>query len=926
MAAKSTDDFIIIEITNSDQIEAEICTSTEEIFISTTDIPTWDLPTILCRPTVKVRAHRSRLTECSSYFHGMLTWSFSESRLNQISIQWNLESFINILKCIYGFRVDVTLHNFLRFYELASSTEPPQIDLEDLISIWNFDFKNANNFLSELCASYLAKNFMWVISCQSFVDVPYDLLLSCIKHPYLTVESEMHLSDALIVWVDANVEHLEGLCRTEDDCTSILKQIRLSLLPVWFVAVKRRSCHFSKLAGESITSIFKLLEVPSTGSISCLGDDDLSVLRIRLTKYSKKVDLSSCPQITSVMLLLSLLPSVYSTDPTLIKCITQFHYPISRGSLPILTFETVQEVNISKCPRLNLEAAIECLSVSFPSLKILKAAYLLNFKMLAFRQLVQKCPMLRDVDLTIDITPIISEQVSNDSSTAGDSLIDVKYISMTTSMLSNITKIVLEGRNELRDSDILHISQICINLLYLNLKGCTGLSDVGMARLIGRCVRLQAILVSHTSFGTNSVLALCSSLHGHVNSPAQLLESLAFNLQTLHIGGCKGVDETSLLKLMSQTQMLRSLCLSGTHVTDRALYSFAGSSLEMLDVSNTLVSGAALAHIVYGNPSIKCLRMRDCRNLCLLESNAARGELSSLRSCTELDIGLGKICSLEEISLGWGFSHFSMEVLTPAITSLREITVGLGASVGEGVLIQLPCTCPVLESITLLFQVISDSILENIMVTLKNLHVLALSYCFGDISLSGFQFSMPNLRKLQLERVTPWLTNKDLVILTQNFPNLVEFSLLGCTLLNSDSQEIISHGWPGLLSIHLEECGEVTANGVSSLLNCMALEDLLLRHNGPGIQSSFVLDVASKLPMLRQVSLDLCDASEGYFDVPPDDERHLLCAVKIARCKKQKCGLSLQLLKPGTKLVHKDTLLLSWNSKNVVRSVVKERF
>ena len=72
------------------------------------------------------------------------------------------------------------------------------------------------------------------------------------------------------------------------------------------------------------------------------------------------------------------------------------------------------------------------------------------------------------------------------------------------------------------DSDILHISQICINLLYLNLKGCTGLSDVGMARLIGRCVRLQAILVCHTYVRTNSILELCSSLHGHVNTHAQL--------------------------------------------------------------------------------------------------------------------------------------------------------------------------------------------------------------------------------------------------------------------------------------------------------------------------------------------------------------------------------------------------------------------
>lgn len=44
---------------------------------------------------------------------------------------------------------------------------------------------------------------------------------------------------------------------------------------------------------------------------------------------------------------------------------------------------------------------------------------------------------------------------------------------------------------------------------------------------------------------------------------------------------------------------------------------------------------------------------------------------------------------------------------------------------------------------------------------------------------------MPNLRKLRLERVTPWMTNDELAILTQNCVNLVELSLLGCRLLNS---------------------------------------------------------------------------------------------------------------------------------------------
>lgn len=85
-------------------------------------------------------------------------------------------------------------------------------------------------------------------------------------------------------------------------------------------------------------------------------------------------------------------------------------------------------------------------------------------------------------------------------------------------------------------------------------------------------------------------------------------------------------------------------------------------------------------------------------------------------------------------------------------------------------------------------QVLSDSIIMKILANLKNLLVLALCHCLGDISIVSFKFSIPNLRKLTLERVTPWMTNNDLVILTRSCANLVELSLLGCTLLSSGQE------------------------------------------------------------------------------------------------------------------------------------------
>ncbi|KAB1221289.1 BTB/POZ domain-containing protein FBL11 [Morella rubra] len=845
-------------------------------------------------------------------------------------------------------------------------------DLAHLISLSSFDNLNLYSFKSEAVGKDLYPQ-MWAMSSESFGNVPYNLLLSCIGHPHLTVDSEMHLSDALLVWINASEKQWENFSRHGNDRHSIFRQIRISLLPLWFAAGKRRSYHFSKLSEESIDSIFKLMNVPTINSMNLVRDGDLHHLRIRLTEYSKKVNLSGCPQITIAILLLSVLPSSYSIDPSLRKSIEHLSInvehlerdqgPVSQFLLSTLSFEAVQEVDISKCSGLHLEAAIIVFSKSFPSLRTLRAAYLLNFKPTNLHQLVQNCPLLHEVDLTVDISPLIPAQVSivssspaimsplsNKSFRVGYNAMDVTSVQKFGTSLSNITKLTLEGQSDLRDLDLQYISRLCASLHDLDLKGCISVTDVGIADLLCNLMKLQSIVLCDTSFGRNSVLALCSSNINHHNYSAghfgRKHNSLAFNLQKLHMGGCKcechflhGVNEASLLELLSQTENLKSLCLRDTHLVDDSLQHFSGSSLEMLDVSNTMVSGTALAQIVRSNPGLKCLKARGCRNMFQQESNTPGGEFSSLSISKDLYLELGKKCKLEEIAVGWGFSCFSVEALQHAMMPLRSITVGLGGSLGEDALRKLSATFPMLESLILHFQkdktfpllpkrlsddsritktsignqVISDTVIMNIMASLRKLQVLALCYCFGDISVSSFNFSMPSLKKLRLERVTPWMTNADLLILTQNFLNLVELSLLGCKLLTSDSQQIISRGWPGLTSIHLEDCGEVTKNGVSSLLNCIALEDLLLRHNGPGVQKSFILDASSKLPMLRKVSLDLCDASEGDFDIPNYDDRYFLSTVKIARCKSQRCSFDLP---THRRPVHEETLVLVWNSNN----------
>ncbi|CAI9097792.1 OLC1v1034284C1 [Oldenlandia corymbosa var. corymbosa] len=957
-------EFVIVKCIDPNDTESELDEFQEDgetISISTSDVDSWDLPSILAHKTIHIKASRNRLIDNCSYFRGLLCGSFSESCRSSVSIRWNKWSFLSILRFIFGCSVDLYSNNFIILHEAAlffgvetllshcqiwlsevtSKKGPllPLLELDVLIDIWKYGLEHVNDLISQICIGYLAKNFVWASSCKSFVDVPYQLLYSCIQHPFLTVDSEKFLCDAILLWLYANVQQSGYLSINEDACTAILRQIRCNLLPLGYLAGKRRCSFFSKFADRSLDDVLSLSGYPSSCVESIAGDDQLSGMTIRLTEYSKKVDLSGCPQIR-IILLSSLIPSSKNNGIVHHKNIKQpslGRHSLDVARLPTFSFEAVEEVDISNSSIMDLEEAVKLFCKSFPSLGKLRAANYLNFGIEKLNGLLANCPLLCDLDLAVDFNPLVPAKVSIVSSSLapaptrliGDrsSWASLSFTARGHSMnTSTIVRLSLEGRSEISDSDLQAVAISCASLCFLNISGCLSVTDAGISFVILNCLSLESLLACDTSFGPQSVLALCSIEPIPEDTKVRIpLQSRAYKLQTLHIGGCSGVPDISLSELLSQTRLAESICLRETQLGDDALYRFQGCSLKMLDVSETKVTSVALAHVVNQNPGLKCLKARGCKYLSIDNKTEGRVFSSLLHTSRDLYSELGSSCKLSEFAIGWGFSWFALQTLKPAVGSLRTLVVGLGASLGPDGLKLLPFFCPSLETLVIYFQVISDSVLVSVMQSFEQLQVLALCYCSGEISSLSFQFSMPSLRKLKLERVAAWMTNADLVILTQSCMNLVELSLTGCKRLNAESQDIISSGWPGLTSIHLEDCGEVTTDGVSSLMNCRALEDLLLRHTGHGILKNVIAMLTSEMPMLRKISLDICDAKDSDFDIPDFSGRGFLSTVKIAKCKMQRSHLDLNKMDFRKAPVHKETLVMVWDSKKLARSVVTER-
>ncbi|KAG1369638.1 hypothetical protein COCNU_15G000040 [Cocos nucifera] len=636
---------------------------------------------------------------------------FCESSLNYVSIQWNIETVINILQFTHGSSLGITSSNFIPLLEGAL-------------------FFGVETLLLE-CETWFCK-----------------------------ITSERGLSS---------------------------RQISLgTIIEIW---------NFSLEHGQFDSDSF---------TVHVFGYMELVNLNLWHV-FIKKIILSGCAHITEAFLFLAVLPS--DLDATLRKTIlsaftgldhhTADHYRNLMKSIKMLSFEAVHEIDISKCSKVHSSAAVIWLHLALPSLRTLKASHCLQFKLEDLYCLIQKCPLIAEVDLTVDVSSVIPTKVSVLSASAeryqlSDCrpckmlekilLPNSENLTLRNPVLSNISKLTLEGRNDLNDLDLLKISALSDSLSYLNIKGCTLVTDAGISKLLCKCFKILSLILSYTSFGINSILTLCSGRvlpdgfpeihHNHKYS-----NTMAFRLQQLDIGGCKGVDQISMLQLMNCTYMLKCLSLRETSLVDDVLYNFMGSSLESIDVSETMVSMQALTSVIRQNPGVRILKATGCRNL-----------------------------------------H------------------------------QPKC---------------------------------------DDWMLTGG----------------------------------ASFEDLLCEL---NSQGIICSGWPGLTYIHLEDCGKITSNGVSFLFNCKAVEDLLLRHNGRGIGRNFICDAALELPVLRKVALDLCDACEGGFVSPNHTERYSVGSVKISRCKTQRCAFELQTVKTF-KPVHKETIVLEWNSTELRTTMVKER-
>ena len=121
--------------------------------------------------------------------------------------------------------------------------------------------------------------------------------------------------------------------------------------------------------------------------------------------------------------------------------------------LPAMSFKAMMEIDISQCSLLHLGAVTKCFQKSFPFLRTLRMAYFLDFETKSLCQLIDNYSSVLEVDLTVDVSPLLSSNVSvlysdSVSSPALKSYFDVSPCCERRPHVSNITKLTLAGRSD----------------------------------------------------------------------------------------------------------------------------------------------------------------------------------------------------------------------------------------------------------------------------------------------------------------------------------------------------------------------------------------------------------------------------------------------------------------------------------------------
>ncbi|BFI34009.1 hypothetical protein MPTK2_4g20040 [Marchantia polymorpha subsp. ruderalis] len=879
-----------------------------------------------------ILVEKKLLEKFSTYFRALN--SFREADCERIIVDWDVALFCILLEMFHSGHLDILASKVAALLETSvffgvdeaiirinawmtltfSSKDPREIlsVLKSLPVIWDASHRFGHSSLLNFCVEFLAVNFMEARSMSSFNDIPHGLLSACVDHIQLTVHSEKDLFDSLRCWCEGQdwVDEAEEIISERK--TSIMNKIRTSLVPLSVL----------------------LAYYPSKNCLDCNNRT------IRITNYLEYLDLSGCHEVDDDMLFQSSssaplpahCPSVPPGDiPQMLMQMQiiespfpAFRYtePVRNSKWPVIPkFENLKILNLSYCNKISEDALLLWLREACPQLTEFYAKNCPQIGFTFLPHLAKECPNLETVDISLDIFNLEDRNVhrilTEDENECR--LIRRNYLLWGVSPMFLLSSLSVRGRSEVRDS-VFNIIAANFRGVDLDVSNCRMLTDNGFSEGLKRLPQgLRSLKAQRTCFGPEACKVLSSPpVTGGVRN----------DLTILDLESCHGLTPEAIASILKTETTLSTLNLGDTTLDDIGLYLFKGHRLRKLCVRDTKVSAKALNFVLRNNPGLVSLDVKGCKSACIdeyeillsgvddIESQKSPNSISSIfRELESLHL-------LEDFEVGWRFSQLALEAMKPSTKRVRRLVVGVGGGICNMGLQKLSNYWPSLERLSLSFQIIDDDGIIQIVDRLRSLQILEIQNTISHVTPKGVAALVnrcpPKLVRLKLDRVVTGITDGDLLQLSKKCNKLASFSLVGCTQLTASSLVAISQNMRALTELKLEECDGLTSSGAQCLLDsCKALECLTLRHNGKGLEDSFVMKAKDELPYLWFLSLDMCDSLSSSFETPEMARRESpLNTALLSRCSSPETGVfpTASTSRNGRpqKRIPRDTIVLRW--------------
>ncbi|XP_024398316.1 BTB/POZ domain-containing protein FBL11 isoform X3 [Physcomitrium patens] len=746
---------------------------------------------------IRIRVDKELLSQHSTYFKGYL--NFSERNCESLNVNWSLPIFCDLLRCIHGFEPCLSSSMIASLIEgaiyfgvedvitkckawVASDTFCVKWKIEDdlvseLLSIWLSATVNGVKSIEQLCIKSLAVNFAQAMRQESFVTLPLSLLEASIDHPQLTIKSEMDLCKALLLWYESQKRNSRNGA-VVDDPILLFKKIQLNLLPIDFILRELvgkyplNIFHVSVAATESDVDVLNSI-IDFKGELAAKPVKDYLNFKpvIRLTDHLKELDLSGCHQITCHHLISAAAQNGMKPKRIAQKTLVT----IEQETWPELAeFINLETLILSHCWRVEQRNLVTWLNLVCPNLRELRAPHCPQLLQVIL-EIGSGLPNLSVLDLSVSEELVEIEGVVTRTKSTISQRLPLRWSFGKLHETNKLTDLSLRGHSEITDEILLFIARSCPLLRVVDLGGCLELSDVGFAAFLNFQENLafqwncwgvfhQKLSAAGTRFGPVSCKALISQANISVNV-----------LDTLNLNKCLALGCGHLSNLLQVLPSLVSLELAFTRLDDMALSAFSGTSLRHLNIRETKVSGGVLYRILARNFDLKDLNIRGCTQLALNSFDHLPSEKTFERMW-------------ENVGIGWGLSDSTISSFGFASCTLQNFAVGVGGTISEETLLCIAEQCHELKRLSLCFQFVADEGLIQAVSQLKSLHTLELQNmaCAPRNLLTEIASSLPNLRNLKLERVTPLLSDDDLLLFSQSCTGLQSLSLLGCHLLTSN--------------------------------------------------------------------------------------------------------------------------------------------